>query len=591
MVSFMRHGRLAAVLATALVFGGCGTEVLEPITEDILIAPFAGEDRIAARDKARRDADRRPDDPDALKALGWGEFALERFQDAERAFEKLGDVKEDSFDAALGQAWIRIETGRYEEATHFLDEAERRAPPFDRQMVRNARGWLALKQGAFSDAERLFTFNELGALFGAGPVPDGRQGLGWLALRQGEPDKAKGLFLRGIHMSASCHYCYEGLARAAIETGDLDAALSMTLRGLKIVRHDYGLARLLDDILGRMGKPAVSERSYEALIRTYPDDPLYYAALGEALLANGKLEASRERFQRAWTIAPGNVRAARGLAAFRNARRALAADAWAHHLAWRHTEALVGFDAKREEAKASRNPTAEDGRGWVLLALNRPREALAAFRLALRIDPRHIRSKAGLVLARRAAFPELTLAWEYMNKRDDANAERILRLLDAKYGPEAIPFANEALGWIAYYQGRRAEAASAFIAAHGGSRDTFYATWGLGLIGLERRDHRAAARSFLISLETQPYQGESAYQGVAGALMKAGRYEDARKILYLGERTYPNSAAIQALLGKAETALGDRTLGWERARLAKRFAAKGGAVESMAIPPPAPRGP
>ncbi len=566
--------RAAPALALAALLGlwGCEFEDLKTVAEGTLKSNFASEDYVKTRDMASAALARDPDDANALKMLGWSEFMLDRYQDSEIAFERLDRASPGTLDAALGLAWSYIKTGRYDEASRRLATAESRANGWNVFLVNDALGWLALKREDFEKAEHYFGVEDTSLSSPnsrrRGKRPDSQVGMGWVRLKQGRLDEAEGFFRRGLHRDASCHFCYDGLARVAFQRGDKDEALDLAVKGARIVRHNHGLAGLIGSILISVNDVNVGKRTYEDLIEAHPDDPLYYVGLGNVLLAKGHLVGARRAFDRARKIAPGDIGAARGLIAIAKKRRTLAAGAWADYFAGYYPRAAQTFHALRDKARIDRNPTVEEGLGWTLLAQGRPGKAKDAFERALGIDPHYAKARAGLVLARRGAMPELGLAWEFLHNGDERNAERFYGQLVAKRGPEARAFANEGFGWIDYYKGRGRDAEKAFKAALADSSDAYMASWGLALLALERGDNQAAAMRFAESLSAQPHQGASAFEAAADALIAVGRQDDARRILYRGEQAYPESAAIQSLLARVETALGEPTLGAARAKLA-----------------------
>ena len=62
---------------------------------------------------------------DQLGILGWSEFMLENYGAAEQVFLRLAKVWPNDFDAMLGLAWVKLKTGKLDEVTKYLAQAER----------------------------------------------------------------------------------------------------------------------------------------------------------------------------------------------------------------------------------------------------------------------------------------------------------------------------------------------------------------------------------------------------------------------------------------------------------------------------------
>lgn len=536
-------------MAVALVLPGCAGRPL--IT-------LVAHDYVEARDAADVDLRSDPTDMRALRVLGWNALMLGDHEEARQAFLRLEQLEPKSFDAKLGLARVLIATGELDQAQQALERAEPLAGDWNRSSVDEARGRLALARGDWSEASRLF--ERAGG--------DGLESWGRVALAQDDLEEAERRFRQGLSRDLRCHRCLEGLARVALARGDVKGALEHAVDGARRARHDYGLVELIDDLLRRLGDDATSEETHIALVAAYPNDALYHARLGHVVLSRGRIEEARSLFTRALALDPGHVAATRGLVAIILKRRARVMDAWAAHGAGRHADALAAFEARVEEAREAGDPTVEEGLGWTLLAMDRPDEALAAFDAALAIAPDLGSAKAGAMLARRQGMPEVVEGWAALARGDLTGAAALFRRLPARHGDLGAALADEGLGWEAYYAHQRDEAASFLTAARGRSREAFRASWGMGLLSLDREDWWAAEYYLLDSVEIQPYQEVSLYSGAAEALLVAGQPEPARRLLLIGEQAHPFRAEIQIALARVQLALGQRREAMARARLA-----------------------
>ncbi len=256
----------------------------------------------------------------------WSLFQLGYFDKALREFQALARQRPTEFHAWLGQGWVMIKKGRFDRATHYLDEAQRWMGQWQRPMLFAARGWLAFYKKEYDRAAALFDLTQQSLYFEDKeyiPIPEPLMetwetlpwvGKGWVAIVKGQLDKADNYFKRGLVHDASCHLCYAGLSEVAARNGALNDAIDLAVKGLSVVRHDNSLTAQLNRLLWKKNDLALSKQIYEKLVKTSRGDSLYLANLGYLYLYRGEADKAEQLFHEALRKEPGLILAKRGLA-------------------------------------------------------------------------------------------------------------------------------------------------------------------------------------------------------------------------------------------------------------------------------------
>lgn len=208
---------------------------------------------------------------DNLGILGWSQFMLDDYGSAMSSFRKLEKVWPNDFDALLGVAWVLTKTGAYQEAGKYVARAESLAMGWQRPMVHDLKGWLAMKQGNIEAAAKHFQDEDNEPM--AAGRSDSSVGLGWLAFNSGDLAKAKLAFERGLSRDSKCFFCRDGLARIALVRGEFKEALNQVLGGIETTGDNHGLNTLLSSVLIAINDPALGKKTYADLINRYPKVP------------------------------------------------------------------------------------------------------------------------------------------------------------------------------------------------------------------------------------------------------------------------------------------------------------------------------
>jgi tetratricopeptide (TPR) repeat protein len=155
----------------------------------------------------------RPSDPEIYMNLGRAYFGLKQFENASAAYRRVT-----ALNARNGEAWYRLGIAYLEmaeAASGNLAGLNRQSPFFKR-----------LDAESLSDQDRLAesaeTFRKL--LAGQTLPPCTRSSFGLVLLRHGESSEAQSEFQQDLK-SGGCSLAQLGLARAAIEKGETEAAL------------------------------------------------------------------------------------------------------------------------------------------------------------------------------------------------------------------------------------------------------------------------------------------------------------------------------------------------------------------------------
>jgi tetratricopeptide (TPR) repeat protein len=242
-------------------------------------------------------------------------------------------------------------------------------------------------------------------------------------------------------------------------------------------------------VMAQTGRMDEAQRAAESAVHEDPQWPYTHYVRGVVMLRRGRTEAAREAAAAAIRLAPADadhhwlMSAAyladkRWQAALEAAELGLTQDPNDVDCLNARAEALVGLGRKHDASAQLRGALARDpsdagthaNLGWSLLHAGKPREALHAFREALRLRPGLEHARAGIVEALKAHNPlyRLILGWFLWMSRLPARTQffivfgmwvamRVLRAVERSnpaLGPYFFPIfiaymAFAALTWIA----------------------------------------------------------------------------------------------------------------------------------------------
>ncbi len=317
--------------------------------------------------------------------------------------------------------------------------------------------------------------------------------------------------------------------------------------------------------------PEEAERTFKAILDegTVTDG---YAGLGWALLNQQRTKEAQKAFDRALELAPYHGSALSGVGSIQFAKTQAVKEAWEHYYKGEYEEALAAFDAKRDAVKSEDNPAAEDGRGWSLLALQRPQDAVQAFKAALEIDDAFPYSKSGLVAAERASAQLYNQAWAFLNAGQFEQAEKRFNEAREELPKNVAWLIDDGLAWSAFYQDKIDVAEASFKKIVDAEPNAYLSRTGLGLVAIEKRSYDEAMKHLKASFEQAPLQAISSYTVASLKLLENEQAQQAKEILELGERIYPYSVDVQFLLAKAFKALGNEDAALTKAQAAANLA-------------------
>ncbi len=294
--------KMIAVSVFVAALSGC---VSNPITSSTgfnsLLNQYATGDFIHARVVAKSKNSNKL----GLILQGWSEFNLANYDQAEEVFAKIRKKHPTDLDGYMGAAWVATKRGQYEEAEAWLKKGKRWMDDYQKFMVSDLQGWMALNQGDLDAAEKHFlkVKQHLRADYPNRqyyPVPQSLfdswdatpyVSLGWLAIKRGEWEKAKQTFETGLQKNADCFHCRDALARIALQNDDPNLALQEVLKGLESTKGKHpGLNGLLDSVLVKLNDADISLNTYAQLQQQYPDRPIYPLGLGTLKINLGQRE-------------------------------------------------------------------------------------------------------------------------------------------------------------------------------------------------------------------------------------------------------------------------------------------------------------
>jgi tetratricopeptide (TPR) repeat protein len=255
-----------------------------------------------------------------------------------------------------------------------------------------------------------------------------------------------------------------------LEMGDFAEAEKLFLRTLQMEPHNQDALYDVAVLCSYTGRPEEALGYYavlDSLNTGFPEVPLNYAT---SLLAAGRLEEAGRQVQKALKLAPDLESAKhlddairRGLAVggdegVLEAKRLAGsltidgtlqlAQRYLDRGDWEHATALY-----REAAgQAPDRPGAAYGLGYGLLRVGQTREAAAAFRKLLTIDPN-------------SADGRNALAYVFAETGDSLAVAERLTLEALQLNPALAPYWRDTLGWVRYRAGRQGDALEALLDA------------------------------------------------------------------------------------------------------------------------------
>lgn len=531
-----RLAAAAALVSTGLLAGCASGEIANSTT--LLV----NRDFDSARTKAQSVLASDPDNKEALALVGWSDFMLDRYDDARTSFRRLLALDERDFDGLLGMAWTAIKRGEYDVAEDYVDQAALHLRfDWQKRLLPDARGWIAFNRGALNAAEKYFKDELALAVEQWDKQADAFVGLGWVALKRGDLDSARAMFGRGLDASDKCFFCRDGLSRVASERGDYEEAVAQAAAAAAIAPTKKDLLAALDRAIDKLGSQDRRIAVYEALARKHPSIAFLQERLGRAYRGAGQNAPARAAFERALKLDPR-------------------------------------LDDARDELEAISNgaetqPVPNIDRASVFIA---PRRVGIAAPINGR--PSHL-VRAALVqplgaesvpnrLLHRASIALYNQGWALIDAGRLDEAERAFRAAQAQ-APDAVKWtAEDGLGWVAYYRRDYDKAQALFTKVLQARPEAYLSLKGLGFVSLERKNYDEALKYLVASLSQNPYQVPLSYTIPATRLLDAKKFDHARRILELGEWSYPRSAEVQFLLARALIGMNERKRAIEKAMLA-----------------------
>jgi tetratricopeptide (TPR) repeat protein len=535
LISSYRLGIAAALVAAGLLAGCASGEIANST------ALLVNRDFDSAKAKAQSVLADDPDNEEALALLGWSDFMLDRYDDARRSFRRLLAINEGHFDGLLGMAWTTIKRGEYDVAEDYLGQASQHLRfDWQKRMLPDARGWIALHRGDLDAAEESFHEELRLAVEVWDRQADAFVGLGWVSIKRGDLDRARTMFRRGLDDSDKCFFCRDGLARVAFERGEYDEAVRQAAAAAAIAPAKKDLLASLDSAIEKLGDPGRRISVYETLARKHSSNAFLQERLGRAYRGAGQNALARAAFERALKLNPQLDDARDELEAISNGAETRPAS---------KTDRTSMFIAPRRTGVAA----AMAGRRGHLLRANF-------------VQPRGF--DASKRLLHRTSIALYNQGWALIDAGRLDEAERAFRAAQAQ-APDAVKWtAEDGLGWVAYYRRDYDKAQALFTKVLQARPEAYLSLKGLGFVALERKNYDEAVKYLISSLSQNPYQVSLSYTIPATRLLDAKKFDHARRILELGEWSYPRSAEIHFLFARALIGMNERKRAIEKATLA-----------------------
>ncbi len=245
--------------------------------------------------------------------------------------------------------------------------------------------------------------------------PTEHNSIGEIHRKLGQTDKAIEAYREALRCDAQYIGAYNNLGLALQEKGKLEEAKALYEKALAIRPENPILRNSMGTLLALKGDNPGARAEFDRAVKADPDWPVAQGNLATLLFEGGRFDEARPAFERWVGLEPGSTEATLGLAldllmlqrrdeaiaqfneVLKREPRNLRA-----HIALGETLArqgdLAGAQAHLEAAaKIDRTiPRIFNSLGDVLLKRGRKREALAAFRRSLAIDPRQQAIRARL---------------------------------------------------------------------------------------------------------------------------------------------------------------------------------------------------
>jgi Tfp pilus assembly protein PilF len=572
-------GAAAVVFAIgAAAFSGHATPPAQPDAAKLLLEAreaYGRSDYRRAR-QAAQSALRLPGDRTvALSYLGWSEYFLGNYAAARQAFEALHKALPALVEARLGLGWSEFKLGRFALAEQHFRAGQAGARPDEAAQIADGLGWIAFFRGQYREARAQFESEAAGRAATKHPH-DRELGLGWIALMQADPARARAHFAAGVSAQPTNYRLHDGLARAALLTGDAPAAIQHALAGLKLAPASRELFYLLDAALERARGKADAVAVYADLARRYPFVPQFHAARGHHARLAGRFAEAEAAFAVALQIRAGDAFARHGQAAARKAAYEEAAVAWRLYEDGDYEAAAADFTARLEGA--AENPTFAAGLGWSLLALGRFDEAKRAFAAALKAQPGYPLAREGEAALKAPHEMALLKGWDLLAARKFAAARAQFQRVAAFLPARERWRSDEAAAWVAYFEDRIDEAKAAFERIVAQRPTAYLSLKGLGTVAARRGEGEAAVAFLERSYRLSPRQIVASFLDPAEKLLAAGKPAPALRLAELGLAAHPNEAALHVLRARAHRAMGN-------AALALRDAQRAAELDALALDP------
>lgn len=378
-------------------------------------------DRAAARRSYERALVLRPDYLDAVRGLVRLDLLEERPDDAVRRLKKLAGNKGPLAAQAMSMlAELAVKRGDPAEATTWLEQARAADPDALEPSLRLVLHYLGMARTdmALTLARKLQTTNA--------DNPSLLDALGQVQLAAGEPLAALDSFSKLAALAPRSAMAQIRIAGAYRRLND-DTKAAAALQKALALQPDFLAAQLAQaDIAQAAGKLDQGIAVARQIQKAHPREPVGLVLEGDMLLAQGKPDQARLRYEGAEALTPRQALKIKIVNAMRAAGKRKEAD-----------ERLEAWMAREPKASSLQIYSAE-----LKLAEQRYPDAIAQLQSALKLEP----SNAGALN---------NLAWAYLQTKDGRaleTAERAYRL------DERNPLTADTLGWTLLDRGEVARA-------------------------------------------------------------------------------------------------------------------------------------